>query len=330
MIAVSKSAGATLANGALTLWAQNSAGLLADVYAASVQVLDAADTSVMSKTALDVGTATPTGSHAGTGQYHAAWAGATSAAVGKYIVRWFYKWTADSAEESFDQEVEVVAKPYLGPHYCTVYDLAAEGISSSLSAERLQALIVRASRLINQVTGRSAFEPRLRGINVDGSGTAALLLGEPIVAVLDATIDSDSVVESLKVFNRHVREGLTDPDDRQNPKLELVSGGGYYGAALWPYGRQNVRVTGLFGYTETDGSMTGGTPAMIREAAKLLAFEFAEPISDRIAAPGAIVEEGTRDQYVKYAAVPIGKLTGSLEVDTILAGFIRPPSFGAA
>ena len=86
MIAVSKSAGATVANGALSFWVQNSAtNLLIDPFAISFEITNEDSTSVMAKTALDLADA-PTGSRVGLGHYADVWTPGM-AAVGRYVVR---------------------------------------------------------------------------------------------------------------------------------------------------------------------------------------------------------------------------------------------------
>ncbi len=132
-----------------------------------------------------------------------------------------------------------------------------------------------------------------------------------------------------------------------NPKLEFVHGDDLNGVSydyrtqtgyvlsslMWPRGRHNVQLTGLFGYTEWDGSFTGKVPEMLREAVKLLALRQSIPGAQRILQPdpSRIVSEQTKDQAVRYQdAWLLGGFTGIWEVDQILLMFVRPPQFGAA
>ena len=356
MISVAKSTGATLANGALTLWVQDSDGFNVDLYSGAIQILDADGGTVLVKTALNVAGA----EHLGLGHYAFAW-DPGSAAVGQYTVRWFYQILAADMispvadEASFDQEMEIVAKPYTGPNYCTVYDLQAEGLASDITAARAQSLIVRASRYVENFTGRR-FGIVRKVVTIDGSQARALMIEEPIVmiekillTVVSAFGSSDLTVRSdtLKVFNRHIREGLLQPDDRDNPKLEFVHGDDLNGvnydyrtqtgyvlsSLMWPRGRHNVQVTGLYGYTEPDGSFTGKVPELVREAVKLLAIKQSTLAAERLATPdpSRINREQTKDQAVGFQDQWLkGGFTGDWQVDQLLLMFVRPPHFGAA
>lgn len=353
MIAVSKSLGATVANGALSLAVQDTNGLLTDVYAASVQILDSAGATVLAKTPLDVEDV----NKVGTGRYAAAWAPGV-ATVGQYSVRWYYQLTDTSDELSFDQEFELVATPYASTPYCAVYDIRAEGVTTGMANDaKVQGWIARAGKYIEHFT-QQTFAPAFKTLALDGRESRVLFLGEPIIALGDIAIDyftvfgANSLVipgETLRVFNRHMR-GMLSPDDRLNPKLEFVHGndlGGVnfsgetnaaysLGQLIWPRGVKNVQVTGLFGFTEPDGSFVGATPFMIREAAKLFVVRMMPQMADASARAEAsqrdrIIMETTRDQSVQYATPWLkGALTGSYEIDSILYQYSRPPMFGAA
>lgn len=353
MIAVSKSLGATVANGALALAVQNGNGILTDVYAASVQILDSSGGSVLAKTALDVANV----NHVGVGRYAAAWAPG-SAAVGQYTVRWFYTLVASGPEQSFDQEFELVAKPYASAPYCSVYDLRAEGVTTSLGSDTtVQGWIARAGKYIEHFTGQT-FVPSYKTLQLDGRETRAQLLGEPIIAFETLNIDyftvfgANSLVvpgETLRIFNRHL-QGMINPDDRKNPKIEFVHGSDIGGVAfneeansgyllsqlIFPRGVKNIQIVGLFGYTEADGSFVGATPFMIREATKMFVVKMMPQLANLDARAendqrGRIIQENTRDQGFQLAAPWLkGGLTGDYAIDSILVEYMRPPSMGSA
>lgn len=343
MITVVKSAGATVANGALQLVYQNAQGILTDVFAAGYQILDSTLTQVfpMSGTqAINTVTA-----RAGLGRYNATWV-SSAAAVGRYTVRWYLTPSSGDVERTFDQGLEVVLAPYRGPHYATVQDLRDEGLAVTVTDAQAQAAIVRASRYVEFFTQRS-FGPTYRVLEIDGTGARALLFNEPIVAIDNIIITFDSVVEvttqptelsSLKIYNRHLTQGLVDPDDRANPKITFIGDVSWpnvrtmFGeGVLWPSGVRNIQVTGLFGYTEADGSYTGATPALVTEATKMLVFENLAPFATGgMETRGPITKERTRDQEVDYAALRVTGMTGVRAIDVLLAGFKRLPSFGSA
>jgi hypothetical protein len=361
MIAVVKPAGATVANKALQLVVQDAKGLLTDVYSASFKILDTttaareADplqiwpTTVGNSQTINVST-----DRLGPGRYAAVWTPG-SAGYGRYIVRWYYQFTVSQTPITFDQEFELVPVAYQGPAYCTVYDLKAAGLASASASDGVaQRLIVQASRFIEHYTGRQ-FSAAYKVLNISGSSGRALLLEEPIIALETVILNyegdfqtSNKEVGTFTVFNRHIRENLFQPDDRDNPKVEFLhgwdfsgalSGGTRYSSRFWE-GVQNVQIAGVFGYTEPDQSMVGCTPNLIRQACQLICFkqQFAPGSQQRFDEQNKLrlTSEYTRDQgYImdkpnSIRSTPIITHFGDPEIDAILYGFIRPPKMGAA
>jgi hypothetical protein len=297
-----------------------------------------------------------------TGRYAATWAPG-SAAVGQYAVTWFFTRAIGALEESFSEEFELVLKPYVGPNYCTVYDLRSEGLTTQAANDaKCQIAIVRASRYVDMFTGRG-FGPTFKSIDVDGTGGRAVMFDEPIIGVDSINISfvtdftAQTLVapkDALVIYNRHLTQSLLHPDDRENPKMEFVHGAdlagvNYYESGtgyvlyqlMFPNGRQNVRVTGVWGYTDRNPSATPGAgpgvvPEMIREVAKMLVFRNLPSMLIRSQVgfnPGArVISESTRDQSVMFGSNLMikGAFTGDPEIDQILAAYCRPPQFGAA
>lgn len=368
MIAVDKAQGATIANGALTFVNQvklsltdnTPAGTLIDAAAVAFEIFDSSYSSVHSRTALSAGSS---GSNRlGPGRYAAAWTPDSGNNPGQYFVRWYFQVTTEP-EQSFDQEFELVAAPYRAgqSHYCTVGDLIDMGMPSTISAAKAQRLIEKASKLVETYTGRGsgAFDPVYKIVEVNGPSARAVLLGEPICAIegVQMTIVSafgqsnlSIISQALRIYNRHLTSRLMNPDDRDSPKLEFIHGNDLNGIGsttdnntasgyrldtlVWPRGNKNVQITGIFGYTEWDGSMVGCTPSMLRQATAMIIFRnfLASCTDDREAVQRAsrIIQENTRDQGFQYAQPWLkGWLTGDAEIDQILVSFVRPPSFGA-
>lgn len=353
MIAIVKATGATIANGALQLVYQNVQGILTDVFAASFQIWNAdLSTQIFPSTpGLKTSLAVTGADRVGVGRWNATWVSAAQAetAATLFNIRWFLTPVSGDAEVSFDQEFEMSLAPYRGPFYCFVSDLRAEGLDVSVTDAQAQARIVFASRYVEWLTGRT-FAPTYRVLEVDGTGGRALLLNEPIVAIEKVVGSYASVftsttdviaLSSLKVFNRHLRQKLVDPDDRDAPKLEFLHGDDQWGRVetrsvfadhvLWSTGVRNVQLTGIFGYTEGDTSYTGHTPDMIRQATKMLVFDNLRSLaSGGFVVTGPITKERTRDQEVNYAALRSTSITGNRAIDMILVGFRRLPHMGAA
>lgn len=326
-------------------------GLLLDPAALSYAVFDAsneakelAPVEVLSSTELDVTEAGP--SRLGPGRYAAVWEVDDAAPLGAYEIRWRYQLTEQGPVYEARERFEVVVGLGLyaaGPFYCGLAQLRAEGLlSAELSDARALAAIQRASQFIERVT-RRFFEPRYQTLLASGSGRAALLLEHPIIALDALSTDSEAGSALLledesayRVFNRHLVGG---PDDRESPKIELYTGSGL--ADGWRFGRgvKNVRVTGVFGYTDASPNPWGVTPLdiervaimlVIRDAAKLRNTDAREDARWR----GRITGERTRDQsYTVDSAKDLGhavSITGDPEVDQILMAFRAPPLMGAA
>lgn len=374
MISVVKSQGATIANGALTLYvfnvnyngtlqgATSTDGFLTDADSASFVILDSAGTQVYPPSghqSLNVIDAPPTGNRLSAGRYAAVWTPDSGLTIGQYTVRWFFVRNG-APEDTFDQEFELVPKAYAGRNYCTLYDLRAEGLTTTLMSDTAaQVAIVRASAYAEHFTGRRFLPEYKEAIDIDGTGGRAVLLDEPIIAIQEIKLNfvtnfvaQDLLIpgQTLKCYNRHITKNLLTPDDRENPKVEFVHGAdltgvNYYESGtgyvlyqlMFPMGRQNVRFAGVFGYTEFDGSVNspGSTPLMLREAVKMLVFKnralmINRPLSS-VGPAGPMIEEHTRDQGASFQASWLkGAFTGNPEIDQLLAAFVRSPKFGAA
>lgn len=306
----------------------------------------------------------PAGDKLATGRYVAEYTPDLSEPVGNHVIRWFFRISAGSPEQSFDEEFTVTLEGAASSAngYTTVAALREEGVTVSMASDtRLQTLIERVSHQIDLFTGRF-FEPRSLTLRVDGHGSHILQLEHPIISIDDvavlevdpfaspnATLDIDDLV----IYNRHLSQGLLDPDDRENPRIEFFSSEyryrDAYGASAnfilnrFPQGAQNIEVDGVFGYTEPDGSPQGRTPLLIQHAANLMVIRelpllTASDDRDDARSRGRITKIKTRDQEVNFATgastgaphQSVGHFTGDPEIDNILASFMRPPAFGAA
>ena len=369
MAALARGQSSDCANPALDLFTQVN-GVLVDVAALAFQVYDVSDPAkrlapvqvypaapgARAPVALDA--LCPAGDKLSTGHFVARWTPPLDAALGTHEVRWFFRLTQASPEQTFREEFEVLVEVagFSGTGYAFVSDLRAEGVTpADASDARLQQLIALASRYVERITARF-FEPRIQEITLDGTGGRTLPLGHPIIGVEGVFIDSspftpgDLPVDSsiYRVYNRHLTQGLFLPDDRDNPKLEFVHGSDLAGvrfesiggtglaSLVWPHGQQNVTVRGVFGYTEGDGSPTGRTPELIRHATKLLVMRDLPLLGSVDQREDArrrfrLTSERTRDQSYTLEALRLhGAFTGDPEIDNILVAFVRPPDFGAA
>lgn len=282
----------------------------------------------------------PAGDKLGTGHVVARWTPGAGASLGLHEVRWFIQATPGAPEQVVTMELDVLAEG-AGSHrfgYALVSDLRAEGVAGADATDaRLARGIRLASEYVDRFTGRF-FEPRAMTLTLDGSGGRGLLLGHPIIAIGDvkqvfampAQLGELPVEPSFfRVYNRHLTQGLLDPDDRENPRLEYFHASGLRGP-------QSVIADGVFGYTDPDGSATGRTPALIRHVTKLLALRELPTMTDLTGRDERqqrwrIVSERTRDQGYDLDRLRFqGGISGDPSIDTILVAFQRPAQLGSA
>lgn len=246
--------------------------------------------------------------------------------------------------------------------YITVADLRDEGLAGDATTGPytdawLAARILVASRFIEKAT-RRRFVAEDKVVRVDGRGGRMILLSEAIVNVTQVTFDISPfspqalVLEPdmYRIYNRHLSMNLQEPDDRLNPKIEIyypvdqyhhrrVSGNRF----VFPYGQQNVEVTGTFGFTDYDpdevvvGFRRGKTPDLIKHVCKLIVMrelvKMGTPAQRNEATQRfRILSERTRDQAYTLEALGTRRgafFSGDPEIDTILAAYQRPPALGA-
>lgn len=291
----------------------------------------------------------------GPGRYAAAWSVPGNAALGRYEVRWFCTMDEGGPEVRWRREFDVLTgvAGFGAAGYCLLADLREEGLTAaSVSDARLQRLIAEASRQIERWT-RRWFEPRALSLRLDGTKSRALRFDAPII-VLDGVQyeeDADLVdASNFRVYNRHITEGLLSPDDRDNPRVEWQSERRPWIAPIgtaWPVvtpvfheGRQNIVASGLFGYTDPDGSFVGGTPEGIRRATMLMVLREASKLTAANARFDArerhrLINERTRDQSYQLspgraalagqAGTGVGGWTGDPAIDDLVDQFVAPP-----
>jgi hypothetical protein len=210
--------------------------------------------------------------------------------------------------------------------YATVKDLRNEGVSLAQAPDdRLRALIDEAGRSIDSFTGWF-FEPRRLTLRLDGRGTPTIEPPVPPIELAELKVGGAALSLApgdLVVVGAPVGPGF------DGPRLTRTSG------LLFPKAEGNIEATGLWGYTEDDGSAHGRTPREIQRACTLLVLRWLSPLAFDDAEARQrwrIVEERTRDQSYKLApAAGAGMaFTGDPDIDGILVRYRRPPRLGAA
>jgi hypothetical protein len=303
-------------------------GVPVDVAAIGFQIWSVGDTPaqvfpVSGTQALNAEDDCPDGDRLGLGHYVAPWQVPDATVAGTYEVRWFVQLEEDGPELTFAEQFNVVstAEAWTGPAYTTIAALRDEGVTTFQATDsRLRLLITLASELIESIT-RQWFDARPATLRLDGDGSRILHLPIPIISISRVLLRGELVEASrYAVYDRSV------PDDRRNPKLELLGG-------CWPTRAQAITVEGVFGYVDRtpEGVVT---PAAIQRACQLLVIRELEQLAssgrDGTRFSSRLIEEETRDQRYKLApweASTSGAFvggTGDPEIDALLRRYLKP------
>lgn len=153
----------------------------------------------------------------------------------------------------------------------TIADIRKEGYKDcDFDDQRIQEAIDDVEAQILQFT-KYFFEPTNKTFRETWRGSRDVLLRMPIISIdelrfvnSDDTLQAPLEATDFVVFNRHMTQGLTDPDDRQSPKFGLLF---VRPPTVFPRitpsrvaeiidKRQlNLQITGRFGYTVVDPSV---------------------------------------------------------------------------
>lgn len=319
--------------------------------------------SVIPWTALNLST-----SQVGPGHYAAPWAMPLNQALGAYQIRWRIVVDSGGPAFSFARHFDVVDAALYPLHepesYATISQIRAEGVTvSDASDARLLDAIYEASRRIDVICGRRFAPYYVERLPCSGDGSRALRFADPVISLRLLELRNEGAnptlfeATSYDVANRHITHPLGGTDDRADPRVTFRSS-----ASAWlgftsysfAYGRSPAPVskfvahdsaylaTGLFGYTDADGSLVGATPTGIVECCKRIAIASVAPMGGASGSvsgssgSGVIKSEQTRDQRVdfdtgssfstKVGIGGIGELTGNAVTDQMLARYVRPRS----
>lgn len=356
MVALAKGSTTDISNPVLVFYAQEE-GQMVDLDSLRFQIFDQS-TEEKRITPVQVWPTTPGNKQSvdlveerlSLGRYAPSWT--APAPTGRYQVRWFWTLTAGGQERSARQVFEVLnGEPLGGPAYTLVSDLRGDCDDQKASEDRLQSAVLVASSFVQGVTARF-FEPRYALQRFDGNGSRALVMNDPVIAVESLSIDTQPStrgalpvdLDEVRIFNRHLSQRMTNPDDRDSPKLEFVHGrdmfqrsgigNSFLASYIFPYGVQNIAVPGVFGYTEWDGTPFGKTPELIQLVTRQIALRSIpgdDQCREEMRNGWRVIEQRTRDQMIRYADPrKFGQWTGDPDIDSILTMFIRPPNLGSA
>lgn len=227
--------------------------------------------------------------------------------------------------------------------YATLDQVRAEGVTVAQATDaRLSALLEEASVTIDQVTGWF-FEPRALTLRLEGRGVPTIEPRYPPIRLDHLSIgsfDLSLAPRDLEIVGAPIEPGFDAPRitlrhgrvfPRRNGSLPLPS---MYSMEPLLLVDDAITATGIWGYTEPDGTPLGRTPVEIRRACVMLVLRGVPLLGDDAAWDARnrwrLVSERTREQ--SYTLAPndaFGNLTGDPEVDRVLRRFRRPSGLGA-
>lgn len=292
-----------------------------------------------------------------TGRYFAPYTVDLAEPIGDHKIEWRFQATAISPFETTFEEFFVLGQSLPSADaYCGVSDVRAEGFTDPpFTDARINILIALATRYVDKVTGRW-FTPRtfddVNPFLMDGNDSRTLHLQIPIIQIDKLSIQSQgflnpdlTVVDigQIRSYNRHL-SGMTQPDDRENPKVSFISSripetvltGLFPSPRIFPKGRQNIFFEGVFGYTDPDGTAFGKTPDLIRQVTCRLVTrdlrldsDACEKLMDKVKFRISSDKEGKSTIKLQNLWLK-GAFTGDSELDNILMMFKRPIRIGIA
>lgn len=342
-------------------------GLLVEPVSLSFAIYDIS-TPTNEATPVEVVTGTPIDLQAALvspGRYAATWSVPNNEALGRHVIQWTAQLVSGGPTVQWAYAFDVVVGVFNVPAdvYASVSDVRAEGVPASISDARILEQLALASRRLDNWTGRS-FVPKYKTVGVDGQQRDALWLDEAICAIEQVQIAAwEGYINpgEFVVYNRHLTQNLLSPDDRDFPQIAYRLRGDYalYSSSYITWttpswlasrrlswgniGRQSVRIMGVFGYTEYDGSPCGRTPILARDVTVRIALKTLKPayqtggvgVGGGVWNPGgAITEMRTREQVIRWSGPTYGangsafnnmaRYTGDPIVDSMIEQLCRP------
>ena len=226
------------------------------------------------------------------------------------------------------------AHPFVENSYAQIQDMLDAGFPIGVPApvggfsfEQAEAALRKANAFIERVTSRR-FYAWYGAHDHDGRGGPKLQFRHVVCGLtsLEWTNTSFNIVDrpaysnEVRVYNRHLRQNMVEPDDRNDPRLEFLTDRAWsdnhysrlFSHAHFYESNQNVKVHGMWGYTDYDGSPFGRTPLEITEVALRYAARVIQPLWTAIGGSGAnigpagpLLEERTDMQTVVYSEAGI-------------------------
>lgn len=337
---------ASVANPLLPFFYQDN-GILTDIYALRFEIFASGSVAVKHAAVLDTAA-----DKVGTGVYAAPLdTSVVTLQPGTHDLVWHYRVLDTDAEQSLAYKFEVLDPAYFryGRQFVS-YIPSDIDILSPYDMKDRHRVINAVSHDVERMTGRFFFPRYMVSRHSVRPKTSILWFDQPIIGLNSVVFESAGVISGtltetdveladLRIFNRHLNY-LLSPDDRQNPKIGFARVGGAAAdliePSVFPRGLKNIRVTGVFGYTDPDGGPFGMTPTSLQEVVETLAYRrIVDPTGSDMASrdPSRVKKARTRDQEIQFdtsGRPGAGTLTGDSRLDDILTAYTRPAHIGVA
>lgn len=201
--------------------------------------------------------------------------------------------------------------------------------------------------------------PGDRPYRMNGNGVRELTLDIPVIRLDFLGIENQAFLfaqltwielDAVRVYNRANQEGVIGggDDDRENPRIgftvagrivETIASGLYPAPRIFPRGRLNIMLFGVFGYTDYDPSgqnPLGVTPPLIQVACKRLVERDLlqdASICEKLNMQNLYRVTSDSDSGTSVSLSDLwlkGRFTGNPEIDSILVAYQRPVKIGIA
>lgn len=337
--------------------------LLADMHSGTYLIEDITGTSPSTRASGSFNTALVAGGghKLGTGRYVIPTGSTVAWAVGTHRITSTYRMSAGGADHKQVSFFEVLDTDEFATSldfvtYLTSKQAAADGLVTGTTGE-IQAMLADAASQIEEWTG-NWFEPRHMTLVLSGDKRKVLYLNVPIIAIETLeTVSKDSSGNETRydwnsaywrAYNRHL-DGLRSPDDRYNPAIELImadpalcTSDDSYLDWTWPFGQQNIEITGVFGYTDpapdrnAPGLSLGVMPRVLRRLMNAIMVRSNEDLGledPSTQQPGRIKEYKTRHQKIVFfgsssQGSQYGSISGDPLLDQLLLRLCKPVNAG--
>ena len=160
--------------------------------------------------------------------------------------------------------------------YITVQDVRDGGVPTVAAGGPSDAEVlaqINTWQVFIERATRQWFVARAVVMNIDGNESSLMQFNVPIVSITYIKLNDSS--DELDTTLYKVYNSVTNPDDRWNPRIRLVTSeerdifSGPYRKLMFRKGEENQEISGSFGFVESDGS----PPLLIQRALLKLTIE---------------------------------------------------------